>query len=378
MSGRKFDNRVIVLGGDHHNTLAAIRCFGKYSYDMKVGILAFDGSNHCRVAGSKYALNSCTVLRDETKTHEWLLNEGKQLSEKGFIIPCSDMAALIIDKYYNALDQFYFVPGFHGAPGKVITLMDKFEQKKFADANGIKMAKTWEINVNDNEISSIDTYPCILKPQISAFGSKADIRVVQNESELLEVMLAYKEAGYRSVLCQQFLSKLYEACAYGYIPQGDAEPQGLIIRKIHENHGGSTAFAQIIKDESIDSEVKKISSLLQSDGYNGLYDYEFFICEDGIYLNEINFRQSGNGYVTVNLGCPSPVDWACSHINIPTESIRDFSGQYHMDDVGELIAVRHRELKVWTFVRELLQSHNCAVLNLHDIKGTISYYKSLI
>lgn len=86
MSGRKFGNRVIVLGGDHHNTLAAIRCFGKYSYGMKVGILAFDGSNHCRVAGSKYVLNSCTVLRDETKTQEWLLNEGKGLSEKGFII----------------------------------------------------------------------------------------------------------------------------------------------------------------------------------------------------------------------------------------------------------------------------------------------------
>ena len=371
---RKFNNAVYILGGDHHNTLAAIRCFGKEHYDIKIGVLSDKAT---KISGSKYAKGKITILPDENSTITWLISEQKKFNDKSFIIPCSDLAEYIIDTHYDELAERYYIPGFSGNSGRVSILMDKYEQKKLADRFGIKMADTWQIDLDKVELQGI-CFPCIVKPEISAFGSKTDIRVFNVKDELKAAIDDYRQAGYKVLLCQQFLKKKIEVCAYGYIPKGTGSYSGAIIQKIHENNGGSTAFAKFVDDPELNSEVDKLCSLLQKEGYNGLYDFEYLVCEDGVYLNEINFRQSGNEYATVNLGHPSPLLWAYSMLGIDSTTAKNLVGKYHMDDVGELIAVKHRTLSFRGFFMDLIKSRNCSVLNFRDIPGTISYYKSLL
>ena len=162
------------------------------------------------------------------------------------------------------------------------------------------------------------------------------------------------------------------------IPAGKKKPSGAVIRKLHENQGGSTAYAEVIIDSRIQTLVDKLNQILQKEGYNGLYDYEFLVCEDGIYLNEINFRQSGNGYALINWGQPSPLFWAMSVLgkDYVTSSIKE--GKRHVDDVGELISVKHGKLSIFRFLGEIIRAHNCSVLNIRDIPGTIGYYKALL
>lgn len=366
-----FDNPVIVIGGDHYNTLAAVRCFGKYH--LKVVLVGAD-RKRSKISKSKFAKDCEFVSEDEEDIIRLLLS--LQFEKRGLLIPCSDFAEYVIDSHGEELSKKYYIPGFGDEYSKVAMLMDKYEQKKFAEKHGIPMAETWKIELPSQGPNVI--YPCILKPEVSAFGSKTDIRIVETREELEAALNNYLVCGYKEILCQRFLTKRYEACAYGVIPAGNKKPTGVVIRKIHENHGGSTAYAEVIRNADILYMVDKLNRILQQEGYTGLYDYEFLVCEDGIFLNEINFRQSGNGYALVNWGQPSPLFWALSVLGKDYNAINIKEGKRHVDDVGELIRVKHRKLSVFLFFAEIIRTHNCAVLNIYDLPGTIGYYKSIL
>lgn len=70
--------------------------------------------------------------------------------------------------------------------------------------------------------------------------------------------------------------------------------------------GASLSFAQFIE---VDGRYKEIISLLKNIGYDGLFDIEVFVVGESLYLNEINFRNSGNAWAIVNVGINAPVIW---------------------------------------------------------------------
>lgn len=134
--------------------------------------------------------------------------ESCEKNEKTVIFPCSDFATYIVDSNYKVLKEKFIVPGFVNAPGKVAFLMDKMEQKKFANKYQIPMAKTWSIQCDTNELNICDiSIPCILKQEISATGSKDDILICKTKEELLKGLKEFSQKGYKNVLVQQFLLK---------------------------------------------------------------------------------------------------------------------------------------------------------------------------
>lgn len=70
--------------------------------------------------------------------------------------------------------------------------------------------------------------------------------------------------------------------------------------------GASLSFARFIE---VDGRYKEIISLLKNIGYDGLFDIEVFVVGESLYLNEINFRNSGNAWAIVNVGINAPVIW---------------------------------------------------------------------
>ena len=214
------ENPILIIGGDHHNTLAVIRDLGKNKCNISVLVHGkYENVKMVRVAHSKYAKNVTYIIEeDENKVIEWILKYSKLKKKKVIIFPCSDFAAYVIDKNAKKLEKYCILPGFIEKPGRVAFLMDKLHQKEFADEYDIPMAKTWKISIENQINIPLDMiYPCIIKPELSATGNKSDIRICNSEVELKNALSEFKDKQYVDVLVQQFLLKKYEVCSYGCI-----------------------------------------------------------------------------------------------------------------------------------------------------------------
>ena len=385
-----FDNKVIIIGADHHNTLAVVRNLGSFKCNIEVLIHDNKKLSDICIAKSRYAKNKTFVVApQENIILQWLLNHA-ETNKKTIIFPCSDFATYIVDSNYQLLKDAFIVPGFINNPGKVAFLMDKMEQKRFADKYQLPMAKTWSVccksqKWNIDEIS----IPCIIKPEVSATGSKDDILICDTTKKLSEGLECFRRKGYESVIVQQFLIKKYEVCSYGCILSElhsalENHFAGGYIKKIREypvHGGGSLTKAQFIYEKTVDSLNLKVINILYEKGYRGQYDIEFLVCEDGVYLNEINFRHSGNGYGLIQNGVNAPYYWCLDSLGIPLPKDSVISvdiGKIQMDDISDL---RHRKefrMGMWAWINEFLKADAHSIVDTKDLSGTASFFFDIL
>ena len=83
---------VIVIGGNHHNTLGVIRSLGEKG--IYPNIIITNESKYAYVAKSKYVKDYDIVKEDEDKIKEILIKKYVKLENKATLIPTSDFAAL--------------------------------------------------------------------------------------------------------------------------------------------------------------------------------------------------------------------------------------------------------------------------------------------
>ena len=380
-----FDKKVIVIGGDHHNTLAVVRCLGKMHCNqfLLVHSNQKDDDSIC-ILRSKYIIGktSC-VSSSEEAIVQWLMDYASE--EKTILFPCSDLAAYTIDANYDKLCDSYILPGFKDKPGEVVRLMDKWEQSEWAQEHGIPMAETWKLKKAEQfEIPDDMVYPCIVKPEVSAFGSKGDITICADCDALQTALEQFVELGYTQLVCQRFLRKKYEACAYGCIVDEYECCAGGMIEKIREfppGGGGSLTYAKFIDEPSVCILRDKILDWLFKSGYRGQYDVELFVCEEGVYLNEINFRHSGNGYALVKNGVYAPYIWCVSVAGADIGKKMKFrvkTGKHHMDEIVDLQQIKCGNISVVKWIRDCFRTSAFAKWDMADIKCTMAYYMPLI
>lgn len=385
---KPFNNKVIIIGADHHNTLAVIRNLGSIGCDIEILIHENKGLEDICLSKSKYAKNrTFVVVPQENKVLDWLLNHAE---EKTVIFPCSDFATYIVDSNYKVLKEKFIVPGFVNASGRVAFLMDKMEQKKFADKYQIPMAKTWSLQCDANELNISEiSIPCIIKPEISATGSKDDILICKTKEELRKGLKVFSQKEYKNVLVQQFLIKKYEVCSCGCIlsERQSALKQHFVggyIKKTREypiNGGGSLTKAQFICEKDIDKLNLKVINKLYENGYRGQYDIEFLVCENGVYLNEINFRHSGNGYALIQNGVNAPYYWCLDALGLPLPKDAAVSveiGKTLMDDISDL---RHRKefgIGLLAWVGEFLKTDAHSIVDIKDVPGTAAFFLAIV
>ena len=365
----EFDNKVYVVGADHHTTLSVTRCLSHYGCDVHLVIHGTSNIKASKLAHTNSVQSVVGFEEDEDLLINWLCQ--RKHDKKAFIIPTSDYAALIIDKNAERLNEFY-LPGFRGEPGKMAMLMDKFEQKKYADMHGVPMAQSWVIEQNADIPVDIK-YPCIVKPLRSAYGSKSSIFVAQDKAELQDGL--ERMAG--PVIIQQYLKKTYELCAYGVMENEKPNYRGGLIRKIHESENGSTVYAETIEYNEFS---EKVCNMLWEDGYRGLYDFEILVCEDGLYLNEINFRNSGNGYALEAHGIPAALIWCNSVLGISNSlfAVSMKPGRRHINDYFEIVNIKRLKLGLFEVIRNIVSAHGRAIWDWHDLRGSVAFYKPLI
>ena len=290
-------NKVIIIGGDHYNALGLARVFGVNGIKSYGILISLQKDSFCYA--SKY-WEQTWFAHDETEALQILMKEFSGETEKPVLVPSSDGAAIAIDERGPELGKYFLLPGFRSEYGKLARLMNKYTQYEWAVESGLKIAQSLIVNFDGTEKKQIQyqKYPCIVKPVISAEGEKSDIKKCNSEADLLKYFSSLSQKGYHRILVQEFLKKDYEAELFGAILQSTDEIPYLLSKHVREwpPVGGSVSYHEFIDDAILHSKAKALLSKIRNSGYVGNIDIELFIIGDDIYLNEVNFRNSGDVY----------------------------------------------------------------------------------
>lgn len=300
-------NKVILIGGNHHNGLGLARSFGVNGI-KPYGVIVGEGAEHGFVRKSKYWAKTW-VIKSDDEIAEFLLNAFQNEKEKPVVIPYSDGAAEEIDLNLDRLKEHFLLPSIGGQQGKIAELMDKQKQVEFAQTYGIPMAKSCVVDLNDIRLPEDMIYPCIVKPVVSAEGEKSDIRKCDTETQTVAYLQELREKGYHRFLVQEYLIYDTEYLMVGSISgQNQCWFNSKKIR-VWPVVGGSSSCLQITSENNVQDFFNEVRNAFGRVGYDGIFDVEALRVGEKIYLNEINWRNSGTIYSVFGSKVYYPVNW---------------------------------------------------------------------
>ena len=309
---------IIIVGGNHHNGLNLARSLGKNGFLIDCCVIT--DANESILQYSKYT-RKCGCFQNEKDAFDWILNHYIDQAEKPVLIPYSDGAAMELD---NRLKQFadrFYVPSIGGHEGKITFLMNKKNQYDWATQNGIKMASSIECELRQDILQPFE-YPIILKPALSAEGDKGDICICENESEFKKEVVSLIEKGYSRTIIQPYLSIDYEIDVFGCIRRNN--PRIMLVPtetiRAWPLKKGTNCFSKIIIDEERIDKCKFIINKLKDCGFYGLYDIEILVVNGEFFLNEINYRNSGDDYMALSQNYYYAVAWVNDVLGICEET----------------------------------------------------------
>ncbi len=327
-------SEVIIVGGNHHNTLGVIRALGREGIHPIV--ILTGRSTKSSIPRSKYIKEVITAIPVEDVVST-LLNRYAKDGNKHVLIGCHDVISAIFDEEQERLSKYFYVPG---TRQKIIgRLANKETMRLLAKDYGLATPESVEICSDvQTDLPSI-SFPCITKPAASKDGSKHDISVCSDENELRSFL---NRRSNRKFQVQQFINKEFEfqliGCSY------DAGSEIVIpgvSKLIRTGAGSNTGFLQydFLSNDFIDV-VNKSKDFIRATGYSGLFSVEFLRGKDGIdYFMEINFRNDGNAICTTNAGANLPYWWV-------KKSIGETVSQPSMNHI-EYVMPEFSELGLW-------------------------------
>ena len=292
----------IVIGMEHYNPLGLIRTLGKN--EIKPVFIAVKGKGPAS-AKSKYIYKLHNVETIE-EGYNILLAEYGNLKAKPFVLATDDDIQSLIDKNYSKIKDKFIV--FNASEdGRISKFMDKNEILLIAKKHGLNILPT--IVAEHGEIPCNIEYPIITKsisPNIG--GWKKDVHICYSEQDLIN---AYANILSPKVIIQKFLDKDNECCMEGFsINKGKNcfIPMAVKYNYIIPGYYSPYMTAYTFKDDVL---KKKVESLIEDIGFEGMFDVEFLVDKNGnYYFSEINFRNSIWNYIATFVGMPYPILWA--------------------------------------------------------------------
>lgn len=342
-------SQVIVIGGQHHNTLGVIRSLGRNG--IKPIVILTSKKKDTYISRSKY-ISEFIQLDDSNKVVPYLLNYGKEVGSKRVIITCHDKISATLDEYMDELTEWFFVPG--TSDKRLLKLANKDEMSQLAIEVGLNVPFSI---TNLSEFSlGIDKFPVITKPLASKDGSKRDIVVCNTPEELTNFFDSRKG---RKFQVQQFIDKLFEFQLIGCSIDGGKE---VIIpgvsKLIRMGLGSNTGFLEYTYLTSdYDEVVNKTKDFISATGYSGLFSVEFIRGKDGKdYFLEMNFRNDGNAICTTNAGANLPYFWVQRCLRKEVEIPRITHNEFVMPEYNELTFWCSGAVSTIDFLKDLFKS----------------------
>ena len=292
---------IVFVSKEHYNPLGIIRTLGENGIQPVAVIVK---GNLKFVGQSKYVKKKHYVDSAEEGVR-LILKKYSDPHKKSFILTGDDVSVAILDKYYDLLkDNFFFYNA--GEAGRVVHFMNKDIMFNLVRKHGINVAKTWRVRVG--EVPEDIEYPVMTKA-INSIGDewKDIVFICNNEQELVS---AYKNIKSEEILIQRYLEKTDEISFDGF--SVDNGNQTIILTQAFQNYCISDKYSPYwsIRNNSDLETTKKIASIIQEIGFEGIFEFEFLVDKNGtLWFLEINFRNTALGYSTTSAGMPQALLW---------------------------------------------------------------------
>lgn len=372
MGNFNIENEVVVVGGNHHNALGLIRSMGETGW--KVNYISTEtGKNF--VSKSRY-VKRFWIAQNEEKLIELLLKT--HANKKSIIIPSDDSAMTMIDNNFSILKEKYIIPNVKNKENAVSNMMNKVEMTKLAEKHGFLVPKGFKLDLKKSEevnlvIESINfKYPCIVKPLKSIDGSKGDI-IICNDITQLTNQIRNLEDKYSEVILQEFIKKDGELGVQGLSTRKEIIIPGIIEKKRDSPIApGSTTYATLVESNSL-VEKDKIISLLRDLNYYGIFDLELMYQNKKVYFIEINFRNGAYGYAYTKAGVNIPKLWCLDAVglNISDETKKVVKHLRLMNEIADFRNVINKNVSFIKWLKEFVSTDIYMLLNIKDIKPFI-------
>lgn len=306
------NKEIIVIGGNHHNTLSVLRSLGEKGVRSLLVIVTNDPKPY--VGYSKYIKNKRVVKTvEDVGAAMYALHNS---SEKAIVIACSDAISSYLDCNYKTLSEAFILPG-ASEQGKITKLMNKNNMSQLAERCGIIVPQSWIVNLSNPMIDSVE-YPCIVKPLISKNGSKADISICETRCDLEKYM---SHSNCNDVQIQKYISKEIEFQLIGCSINGGEKviiPGASIILRQPKNT--NTGYLRYVPIKNFEYDRDSCVKFIKESGYSGLFSIEFLRGKDNVdYFMEINFRNDGNSICVTASGMNLPYIWYLSNCGLPID-----------------------------------------------------------
>lgn len=298
-------NYIVFVSKDHYNPVGIVRTLGEAGISPIVVVVK---SEPRQVALSKYVKEKYYVKDSEEGINLIINKFATDKEEKSFILTGDDVTVMTLDKNYDELKD-YFIFYNAGKAGQIQKYMNKDLLNEVAERNGFNVPKTWKINTG--EIPANICYPVMTKA-INSFGDewKNIVFICHNEGELKE---AFGKIHSKEILLQEYIDKVDE---YGYegfsINHGKDVFVSMQTSQVYSIDDKYSPYWYIknVNDEGL---IKKINSMIEEIGLEGIWEFEFIVDKTGkMYFLEINFRITVIGWATTVAEMPSITLWCKS------------------------------------------------------------------
>lgn len=350
---------VIIIGGNHHNPLGVVRSFGVNGI-RPYGIIVVGKDKNSFVTKSRYWKKTWLASTD-AEAIEIMKNEFSDQNQKPVVIPCSDSIAMEIDLQLDELKERFILPSMGERQGAIAALMDKHKQVEFCEKNGLLMAKSWIIDLRNNKWPEDINYPVFFKPVTSAEGVKLDIRRCDDKEEAQKYSEVLRDKGYKRFLLQEYIPFDRELEFVGSTADTDAF---IISENIREWPliGGTNSFFVVKGNIELKKCCFRILEAMKQNGFSGCFDVELFDYKGEIYVNEFNWRNTGNSFFALGTNVHYAVIWYLSKIGEDTSLLKHTTDDEEQYAMNEATDTRH------------LLCHNVSFLQwFSDLKTTQSF-----
>lgn len=378
---KKIPNKIIVLGGNHHNGLGIIRSLG----EMGIGVYFIAiGVKKSFVVKSKYIKRYWIVEQEKEVLDILIQNFGKD-QFKSIIIPSDDNSATIIDENLDYLIDNFIIPNIKNKSNEISQKMNKNKMNELVSKHGFNVPRSFAINLSGSKnvqstMMAMDIdYPVIIKPINSINSTKSDIVVCRNNSQLMS-KLKELELKYYEVCIQEFIEKKGEIGVQG-ISTNKGEKviiPGIVIKKRDSPVSpGSTTYAELVNSNNTRIDISTIKllvcNLVSALQLEGFFDIELMYDENKMYFIEFNFRNGAYGYAYTKAGTNLPILWCLNSLdkNILSSNDKDTLIKHEisfMNEFSDLKNVLTKKVGLFKWILQLVTVDTLLVFNIKDIK----------
>lgn len=367
-------SRIIVFGNDHTNTVGVIQSVARGGFE--VDALLF-GDITGFVKSSKFVRNIYSSLDAEACVLK-LLNMKMETDTVKPVLPCSDSAALALDKYREELKEKGFVIGGSTKKPSLAPFFEKDLQVKLAKESGLNVPESKIID-DESVLEKNDIYPCIIKPLVSCQGSKSQIRICRDNAELLKQY--HSIANRPKIILQQYIERDYEISILGCgLQNGDCIIPAVEDKlTLYPKYVGLECLAKIhpLEDKQI---IEGISNLIKSIGYVGLFSVEMMHCKnDGkFYFTEINLRNDGAQSFIFQYGVNLPLIHVNDLLGLPTPNSEGLRPGYYIWDMHHLKSLLARDISLFKWLKEIRYSRGFLMYDSKDKRPFFRQYLYMV